>query len=68
MTGGSTVAGPGEQVDKVRAPIPRRDGIKQRFTRRSFGTFQEQPVDAVLRFDARVAADVAEFLFHPEQP
>ena len=39
----------------------------QRFTRRSFGTFQEQPVDVVLRFDARVAADVAEFLFHPEQ-
>ena len=39
----------------------------QRFTRRSFGTFQEQPVDVVLRFDARVAADVAEFLYHPEQ-
>ena len=39
----------------------------QRFTRRSFGTFQEQPVDVVLRFDARVAADVAEFVFHPEQ-
>ena len=39
----------------------------QRFTRRSFGTFQEQPVDVVLHFDGRVAADVAEFLFHPEQ-
>ena len=39
----------------------------QRFTRRSFGTFQEQPLDVVLRFDARVAADVAGFLFHPEQ-
>ena len=39
----------------------------RRFTRRSFGTFQEQPVGVVLRFEARVAADVAEFLFHPEQ-
>ena len=39
----------------------------QRFTRRSFGIFQEQPVDVVLRFDARVAEDVAEFVFHPEQ-
>ena len=39
----------------------------QRFTRRSFGTFQEEPVGVVLRFDARVAADVAEFVFHPEQ-
>ena len=37
----------------------------QRFTRRSFGTFQEQPVDVVLRFDARVAADVAEFVLSP---
>ena len=39
----------------------------QRFTRQSFGTFQEQPVGVVLRFEARAAADVAEFLFHPEQ-
>ena len=39
----------------------------QCFARRSFGTFQEQPVEVILRFDARVAADVAEFLFHPEQ-
>ena len=39
----------------------------QRFTRRSFGIFQERPVGVVLRFDARVAEDVAEFLFHPEQ-
>ena len=39
----------------------------QRFARRSFGTFQEQPVAVVLRFAARVAEDVAEFLFHPNQ-
>ena len=39
----------------------------QRFARRSFGTFQEQPVAVVLRFAAAVAADVAEFRFHPDQ-
>ena len=39
----------------------------QRFVRRSFGTFQEQPGGVVLCFEARAAADVAEFLFHPEQ-
>ena len=39
----------------------------QRFARRSFGTFQEQLVAVVLRFAAAVAADVAEFRFHPDQ-
>ena len=39
----------------------------QRFARRSFGTFQEQLVAVELRFAAAVAADVAEFRFHPDQ-
>ncbi|MCY4501727.1 MAG: WYL domain-containing protein, partial [Alphaproteobacteria bacterium] len=39
----------------------------RRFARRSFGTYQETPVKAVLRFDARAAPDAATFLFHPEQ-
>ena len=39
----------------------------ERFARCSFGTFQEEPIGAVLRFEPRVAADVAEFVFHPEQ-
>ena len=38
-----------------------------RFARRSFGTFQEEPVAVVLRFAARVAEDAAEFVFHPDQ-
>ena len=38
-----------------------------RFSRRSFGTFQEEPVAVVLRFAAGVAEDVAEFVFHPDQ-
>ena len=39
----------------------------QRFAERSFGVFQESPVETVLRFDARVAGDAAAFLFHPSQ-
>lgn len=40
-----------------------------RFTRRSFGTFQDagEPLAVALRFAARVAEDVAEFVFHPDQ-
>ena len=37
----------------------------QRYAKRSFGTFQERPVDVVLWFDARVAPDAAAFLFRP---
>ena len=39
----------------------------QRYAKRSFGTFQEEPVDVVLRFDAAVARDASVFLFHPDQ-
>ena len=39
----------------------------QRYARRSFGTFQEEPVEVVLRFDALVARDASAFLFHPDQ-
>ncbi len=39
----------------------------QRYASRSFGTFQERPVDVVLRFDARATPDAAAFLFHPDQ-
>ena len=39
----------------------------QHYARRSFGTFQERPVNVVLRFDARAAPDAAVFLFHPDQ-
>ena len=37
------------------------------YARRSFGTFQEEPVDVVLRFAAAVKRDASEFLFHPGQ-
>ena len=37
------------------------------FAGRSFGVFQEEPVDVALRFAPEVAADAASFLFHPGQ-
>ena len=37
------------------------------YARRSFGTFQEEPVDVELRFTAEAKRDAAAFLFHPSQ-
>ncbi len=37
------------------------------YARRSFGTFQEEPVDVVLRFTSEAKRDAATFLFHPSQ-
>ena len=37
------------------------------FAKRSFGTFQEDPVPVQLSFAAQVADDVNHFIFHPEQ-
>ena len=39
----------------------------QTYAKRSFGTFQEEPVEVVLRFEASVARDASAFLFHPDQ-
>lgn len=39
----------------------------ERYAERSFGTFQEKPVQVVLRFDAKAARDASAFLFHPTQ-
>lgn len=39
----------------------------QRYAERSFGTFQENPVDVALRFDADAAPDAKAFRFHPSQ-
>ena len=39
----------------------------QRYAQRSFGTFQEEPVEVVLRFNADAAPDALAFLFHPDQ-
>ena len=37
------------------------------YAQRSFGTFQEEPVDVVLRFAAGAKRDASGFLFHPGQ-
>ena len=37
------------------------------YARRSFGTFQEEPVDVVLRFTDEAKRDASVFLFHPSQ-
>lgn len=39
----------------------------RRYAERSFGTFQEEPVDVVLHFDADAAQDAKAFQFHPSQ-
>ncbi len=39
----------------------------EEFAGRSFGVFQEEPIDVVLRFAPEAAADAATFLFHPGQ-
>lgn len=38
-----------------------------RFAERSFGVFQEEPVDVVWRFTPRAAVDARHYLFHPTQ-
>ncbi len=37
------------------------------YAARSFGAFQEEPADIVLRFSSDAAADAGRFLFHPTQ-
>ena len=37
------------------------------YAERSFGTFQEEPVEVELRFDANAAPDAKAFRFHPGQ-
>ena len=39
----------------------------KRYAKGSFGTFQEKPVDVLLRFAAVAARDASTFIFHPDQ-
>jgi len=46
----------------------RKRGFSLRdYAQRSFGVFQEAPVDVVWRFSPKAAPDAREFLFHPTQ-
>ena len=39
----------------------------ERYAKRSFGTFQEEPVEVVLRFDAAAVRDASTFVFHSDR-
>ena len=45
----------------------REDFSLAKFARRSFGVFQEEPFDVAWRFKPEAAADVRQWLFHPDQ-
>ena len=55
-------------VDLTGEWFARSEGFDLRaFAEQSFGSFQEEPVEVVLRFSAEAASDAAAFLFHPSQ-
>ena len=45
----------------------KRDFSITKYAERSFGVFQEKPVDVVWKFSPKAADDASEFLFHPSQ-
>ncbi|MCS3731371.1 helix-turn-helix transcriptional regulator [Bradyrhizobium betae] len=45
----------------------RKDFSLQGFAERSFGVFQEDPLDVVWRFTPQAAPDARQYLFHPAQ-
>lgn len=49
------------------ANLPPADWNLNAFASRSFGVYQEEPFDVVLRFRPEAAEDVLEFDFHPTQ-
>ena len=57
-----------ERVELLAQTFSRKRGFSiQQYAEGSFGVFHEDPVDVVWKFSPKVAADAAEFLFHPSQ-
>jgi len=57
-----------ERVEVLKRSFTRKPAFSLRdYAQRSFGVFQEKPVDVVLKFAPRAAIDAREFLFHPTQ-
>ena len=55
-------------VDLLDRSFARREDFSlEAYAAQSFGVFQEQPVDVVLRFTSEAAEDAAGWLFHPSQ-
>jgi len=57
-----------ERVEMVDSTFTRNRSFSLReYAQRSFGLFQEEPVDVVWKFSPKVAVDAREFVFHPTQ-
>lgn len=57
-----------ERVELLEQPFRRLKRFSLReYAERSFGVFQEEPVDVVWRFAPEAAADAREYVFHPSQ-
>jgi predicted DNA-binding transcriptional regulator YafY len=57
-----------EKIEMQEAPFRRRKEFAlQKFAERSFGVFQEDPLEVVWRFTAQAATDARQYLFHPTQ-
>jgi predicted DNA-binding transcriptional regulator YafY len=57
-----------ERVERTGESFERREDFSlQEYTARSFGMFQEEPVDVAWRFSPEAAPDARNYLFHPTQ-
>src|SRR5579885_455500 len=57
-----------ERVELLDRTFTRRHDFSIReYAQRSFGVFQEKPVDVVWKFSPKAAVDARDFLFHPTQ-
>ncbi len=57
-----------ERVEALGKSFVRQGGFSlQAYAERSFGVFQEKPVDVVWKFSPKAAEDAKDFLFHPTQ-
>ena len=55
-------------LDLVDRGFQRREDFNlSAYAAQSFGVFQEEPIDVVLRFEPEAAEDAARWLFHPSQ-
>ena len=55
-------------ADRLERCFPRREDFSlAAYAARSFGVFQEEPIDVVLRFAPEAAEDAASWTFHPSQ-
>lgn len=57
-----------KQIEVLNEHFTREKNFSLRaYVERSFGVFQEDPFDVVLKFSSKAAEDALEFMFHPSQ-